>query len=60
MVDPNEKEDIIEITCEDCLAEFDIRYNGNELSDEPEYCPFCGADLNYDWDDDEEEELDDE
>ena len=57
MVDPNEKEDIIEIQCEDCLVEFDIRYNGNEHSD-PSYCPFCGADINYEWNEDKDEEED--
>ncbi len=55
MVDPNEKEDIIEIQCEDCLADFEIKYNEQETN-EPSYCPFCGADLDYEWTDDEEEE----
>ena len=52
-----DKEDIIEIECEECKAEFEMKYNEAEHG-EPEYCPFCGADLNYDWDDDEEEEYD--
>ena len=55
MVDPNDKEDIIEIECEECKAEFEMKYNEAEHG-EPVYCPFCGADLNYDWDDDEEED----
>ena len=59
MVDPNDKEDIIEIECEECKAEFEMKYNEAEHG-EPEYCPFCGADLNYEWDDDEEEDYEDE
>ena len=56
---PKKKEDIIEIECEECKAEFEMKYNEAEHG-EPEYCPFCGADLNDEWDDDEEEEFDDE
>ena len=41
MVDPNDKEDIIEIECEECKAEFEMKYNEAEHG-EPEYCPFCG------------------
>ena len=52
-----DKEDIIEIECEECKAEFEIRHNEADNGD-PVYCPFCGADLNYDWDEDSEEEED--
>ena len=52
-----DKEDIIEIECEECKAEFEIRHNEADNGD-PVYCPFCGADLNYVWDEDCEEEED--
>ena len=52
-----DKEDIIEIECEECKADFEIRHNEADNGD-PVYCPFCGADLNYDWDEDSEEEED--
>jgi len=48
-----------EILCDDCLAEFEIKFDEEEH--EPVYCPFCGADLLWDEDeeDDDESELDD-
>ena len=57
MVDRKIKEDIIEIECPDCKAEFEIKYLESE-SGEPEYCPFCGADLLYDEMDEEEKDED--
>ncbi len=59
MVDPNEKDDIIEIECEDCQAEFEIRYSEAD-NGEPVYCPFCGADLNYEFDDKRDELYDED
>ena len=47
MVDPNDKEDIIEIECEECKAEFEMKYNEAEHG-EPVYCPFCGAEVDID------------
>ena len=44
------------IVCDDCGADFDIKYSEEEH--EPAYCPFCGADLF--WDDEEDEEDSDE
>ena len=55
MLNEKEKEDIIEIQCQDCQAEFEIKYDENENGD-PMYCPFCGADIDYDSDDDENED----
>ena len=45
----NEKviEDIIDITCSSCQAEYSIKYTEREDGD-PSYCPFCGADIDYD------------
>jgi len=45
-----------EFLCDDCGAEFEIKFNEEE--NEPTYCPFCGADLF--WDEDDEEEWEDE
>ena len=58
MVDLKEKEDIIEIVCKECQAEMEIKYLESE-SGEPEYCPFCGADVLYE-DDEEEDDFDEE
>ena len=58
MVDRKIKEDIIEIECPDCKSEFEIKYLESETG-EPEYCPFCGADLLYD-EMDEEEDIDED
>ena len=68
MVDLKEKEDIIEIQCQECKAEFEMKYLETETG-EPVYCPFCGADLQYDdldeeyedkeeWDDYDEDDYD--
>ena len=61
MVDLKEKEDIIEIQCQECKAEFEMKYLETETG-EPEYCPFCGDALNEDLedevDDDYEEDYD--
>lgn len=46
-----------EIVCDDCGADFEVKFN--EDSGEICYCPFCGADLFWD-EDDEEEEWEDE
>jgi hypothetical protein len=45
------------IVCDDCGADFDIRFDEEE--NEPAYCPFCGADLFWNEDDEEEDEVDD-
>tara|TARA_Y100000817_G_C16648384_1_gene451647 strand:- start:128 stop:325 length:198 start_codon:yes stop_codon:yes gene_type:complete len=44
------------IVCDDCGADFEIKYNEDEK--EPAYCPFCGADLFWDDEEDESEESD--
>ena len=48
------------VVCESCEAEFKIKHTMDDRLYSVKYCPFCGADLNYEWDDDEEEEFDDE
>ena len=58
MVDLKEKEDIIEIQCQECKAEFEMKYLETETG-EPEYCPFCGSEID-DFEMDELEELDNE
>ena len=40
-------------SCQECGAIFDLRV---DVGGTPEYCPFCGADLDYD----EVEEYDDD
>ena len=58
MLNEKEKEDIIEIQCQDCHEDFEIKYN--EATDgDPMYCPFCGADIEYDQED-EDDEIDDD
>ena len=42
------------ITCGDCGADFELKYNDEEH--DPSYCPFCGADLFWEEGDDEDEE----
>jgi|TARA_B100000282_G_C31591777_1_gene425983 uncharacterized paraquat-inducible protein A len=41
------------IICTDCGADFELKCNDEEH--DPAYCPFCGADLFWEEDDDEEE-----
>lgn len=40
-----------QLLCDDCLADFEIKFDEEEH--EPVYCPFCGADLLWDEDEDE-------
>ena len=47
MLNEKVKEDIIDITCSSCQAEYSIKYTEREDGD-PSYCPFCGADIDYD------------
>ena len=51
-----------EMFCNSCHTEFvfDMLANEDIAPEDIKYCPLCGADLNYDWDDEEEEEFDDE
>ena len=46
--------------CINCGAEYKVEHDLPEEDYIEKYCPFCGADLNYEWDDDVEEEFDDE
>lgn len=41
-----------QISCDDCSSEFEIKFD--EKEHELTYCPFCGADLF--WEDDDEED----
>lgn len=41
--------------CEECGAEFTIIAEGN---DQVTFCPYCGSELEYDEDEDDQEELD--
>lgn len=50
MLNDKVKEDIIEVTCDSCQSDYEIRYN-EEKDGEPVYCPFCGADIDYEADD---------
>lgn len=59
MLNDKVKEDIIEVTCDSCQSEFEIRYN-EEKDGEPIYCPFCGADIDYEEDDNESEDFDED
>jgi hypothetical protein len=49
MLNEKVKEDIIEVACDSCQSDFEIRYN-EQKDGEPLYCPFCGADIDYDYD----------
>lgn len=31
-----------ELMCENCGAEYTVMYDGNNNTDEPVHCPFCG------------------
>ena len=41
-----------QISCDDCSSEFEIKFD--EEADDLLYCPFCGADLF--WDDEDEDD----
>ena len=51
---------IFKIYCQECKSECEIGHEMDSHHYPIQHCPFCGADLNYDWDDDEEEEYDDD
>jgi len=59
MLNDKVKEDIIEVTCDSCQSDYEIRYN-EEKDGEPIYCPFCGADIDYEEDDNESEDFDED
>ena len=59
MLNDKVKEDIIEVTCDSCQSDYEIRYN-EEKDSEPIYCPFCGADIDYEEDDNESEDFDED
>ena len=59
MLNDKVKEDIIEVTCDSCQSDYEIRYN-EEKDGEPVYCPFCGADIDYEEDDNESEDFDED
>ena len=42
-----------QISCDDCRTEFEIKFDEEEL--DLIYCPFCGADLF--WEDDDEDDI---
>ena len=50
------KEKHFVVECHYCDVEVEIYCETDMVV---EYCPFCGADLNYEWDDDEEEDYED-
>lgn len=58
MLNEKVKEDIIEVACDSCQSDFEVRYN-EQKDGEPLYCPFCGADIDYD-EDDEQDEFDED
>ncbi len=41
------------IYCDECMNEFTLNYKGKE---DPQYCVFCGSELDLDWNSDETEE----
>ena len=59
MLNDKLKEDIIEVACDSCQSDFEIRYN-EQKDGEPVYCPFCGADIDYEDDDTESEDFDED
>ena len=58
MLNEKVKEDIIEVACDSCQSEFEVRYT-EQKDGEPLYCPFCGADIDYE-EDDEDDEFDED
>lgn len=46
-----------QITCNECEAEFKIKYNLDETFYEVNFCPFCSKEI---WENDEEEIEEDE
>ena len=45
--------------CDNCGAEYELKYDDEEILDEAMYCPFCGNELNsFDIEDEFDQELD--
>ncbi len=36
-----------DITCPDCETVFYVVWNRNLIYERPEYCPFCGSEIDY-------------
>lgn len=35
----------VEFLCDNCGAEYTLKYDGEEVIDDPLYCPFCSNEL---------------
>ena len=54
----------VEMSCPNCESQYAVEFLEENVSGEPDYCPFCGdeipeEDLDDDYDDDEEDEDED-
>ncbi len=49
---------LYELNCEECGAEYEILFNEDQAQDTPNFCPFCGSEV--DMSDVDEEMEDDE
>jgi uncharacterized Zn finger protein (UPF0148 family) len=52
---------LVEISCPNCESQYGIEFSINNVSGDPDYCPFCGDEIpeednDYSEDDEEEQE----
>jgi len=49
-------EEYKKINCNNCESEYFLKYYFEKVTNEPQYCPFCGEEIEEDYDDDDDEE----
>ena len=52
-------EEYKKIDCTNCESEYFLKYYLEKVMNEPQYCPFCGEEIEESYEDDEEEYDDD-
>lgn len=54
-------EEYKKVNCANCESEYFLKYYLEKVTNEPQYCPFCGEEIeeDYEEEDDYEEEVDD-
>lgn len=44
------------INCTNCESEYFLKYYLEKVTNEPQYCPFCGEEIEEDYEEDEEDD----
>jgi NAD-dependent SIR2 family protein deacetylase len=52
-------EEYKKVNCNNCESEYFLKYFFEKVTNEPQYCPFCGEEIEEDYEDDEDEEEED-